>query len=290
MNEAIFQRLKTGLVALLAVIGSGAMASAQVEMMPRSQHAWGRFPVGSWSRVRKLTEDLDESGNVKSVRTTETKTVLQETDANGVTLLVDVQAEVAGKRFPAQPKTMRIGFNGETNGERLEIRKTGTAEFEVGARKVPCDVFETVLNSDAKKIVSRVLYSKSFVPHILKRDSSLLLPDGVDAGQFTRVDAIAVEMPFKVLADVKSTTFLRTIQKHADGSTDTLEVYCADIPGGVVSHTSKELDAGGKTVRRSTLELLDYGVASANNGPLMGRRTLFQHHRRRTTAASSPVR
>jgi hypothetical protein len=33
-----------------------------------------------------------------------------------------------------------------------------------------------------------------------------------------------------------------------------------DVPGGVVSHSSKEVDKNGRLRRRSTLELLDYSA------------------------------
>jgi hypothetical protein len=32
------------------------------------------------------------------------------------------------------------------------------------------------------------------------------------------------------------------------------------VPGGIVAHSSKELDADGHLIRRSTLEVVDYGL------------------------------
>jgi hypothetical protein len=47
-----------------------------------------------------------------------------------------------------------------------------------------------------------------------------------------------------------------------------------DVPGEIVSQSSKKLDAQGKVVRRSTLELVGYGDGSAESyqDALRGRR------------------
>jgi hypothetical protein len=39
-----------------------------------------------------------------------------------------------------------------------------------------------------------------------------------------------------------------------------MSVVVGDVPGGVVSHSSKEVDKNGRLLRRSTLELVDYNI------------------------------
>lgn len=263
----------------------------QPDYFPRSHHAWARFVPGSWTRVRRLTEDLDAQGNVDTVRTTETTTTLIEVSDNSFKLQMDVVVEVAGKRFAAQPKIVHLGFSGQSFGEQVDIRRVGQDALHVGVKKVDCDVLETTVTGETKKIVSKIYYSKNTNPFVLKSDSSTLAADGVQVQGTARVETIAIDMPYKVLADIKSVTYVRTVQQHvAGGATHTLEVYCAEIPGGVVAHTSKEVDGEGKAIRRSTLELMDYGIANqANAGRLMGLRRVFGHHRRRARPATVEI-
>jgi hypothetical protein len=94
---------------------------------------------------------------------------------------------------------------------------------------------------------------------------------------------MAIDMPSKVLTEIKSTSHVRVMHQQGKASTLTLEVHAADVPGGVVSHTSKETDETGRVVRRSTLELLDYGIGDGEDEQAQMVRKIF--HRARTRRA-----
>jgi hypothetical protein len=50
------------------------------------------------------------------------------------------------------------------------------------------------------------------------------------------------------------------------------------VPGGIVSHSSKELDADGRLVRHSVLELVDYGSDPENDrSSVFGRKRANKH-------------
>ena len=55
---------------------------------------------------------------------------------------------------------------------------------------------------------------------------------------------------------------MKTVHKNNKGTVITLAAVLPDVPGGIVRHSSKELDKTGRVVRRSTLELVDYGTNS----------------------------
>jgi hypothetical protein len=76
------------------------------------------------------------------------------------------------------------------------------------------------------------------------------------------MQVIAANMPYKIFDRVYSVAMMRTHETRPSGSHLLLETYCAEIPGGVVAHTSKDIDTNGRLTRRSTLELLEYGIAS----------------------------
>ena len=71
---------------------------------------------------------------------------------------------------------------------------------------------------------------------------------------------MALGMPYELLGQRFSAAFVQTRHRLADKSRETMEVWCEEVPGGVVAHWSKELDAEGKLLARTTLELLDYHV------------------------------
>jgi hypothetical protein len=268
-----------GFVVAAVPATGGWGADAQKVMIPREHHAWARFTPGSWSKVRKWTEDLDEEGKVKSASTTETKTTLIGIDESGCTLQVEVTVEVAGKRFVAQPRQVRVGFDGGTNGAPTGFRKAGEASLDLGGRAISCAILEhTSANADTR-VVSRLHSSDEVPPFILRREIVTTSADGKQILEQTTMDAVAVDMPHKVLTELLSAAHVRTVQKQPNSSTFTLEVVCLDVPGGVVAHTSKDLDPSGNPVRHSALELLDYEVAGPAEAARRG--YFFQHTRMR---------
>jgi hypothetical protein len=134
--------------------------------------------------------------------------------------------------------------------------------LSVGAKKIRCQILEVVINGGDEKVVSEIYYCNSTAPFVLKRDTKSKDLDGETVHLHTQVDVIEVEMPHRVGAEIKTAAHVRTVKEHAKGSTYTLEVHCDEVPGGVVSQASKELDDTGRLVRRSTLELLDYEVVA----------------------------
>ena len=87
--------------------------------------------------------------------------------------------------------------------------------------------------------------------------------------------------PCRVLADRRNAAFIRTIEKKGDRTITTLETTCDDIPGGEVAHSSQEQNAENKTLRRTTLELLDYSIGNERPDENWGGRRRVLHRGRR---------
>ena len=245
------------LAAPALLVLAAELPAAQTSVGTREKHAWGRFPAGSWTRVRKVTEEFDIQGRRTNQSTTETMSTLVELGDDGCKLQTEVTVEVAGKRFTAQPKEVRLGYNGDADGEHATTKKIGTEVFDLGGVKTPCEVLETTIEGHGTKVVSTACYSEHVAPFVLRRETKSLGGTPEEVRQQTTVEVLATDLPYKVLTDTKSVAYIRTLHRHLKGSTYTLEVYCSEVPGGVVAHSSKEIDENGRVVRRSTLELTD---------------------------------
>lgn len=224
-------------------------------------------------------EELDDQGQVKSASITETRTTLIAVEDAACVLQVEVTVEVAGKRFVAQPRQVRVNHDGRTNGAGTEFRKVGEATLELGGHAIRCAILESTTNDGDRRVVSRLHYSETVPPYILRREMMSVSDDGKQVFDQILEEALAVQMPQKVLTELQSGAHMRTIQKQPNATTFTLEVVCLDIPGGLVAHTSKHLDASGRPVRHSTLELIDYGIAAPAEAARRG--FFFQHSRSR---------
>ena len=266
---------------LFSLLIAAPAAARQHDNAPRDQHPWGQFKIGSWKRVRTLTETLDDKGAVQSSSTTETTTKLVDVDSEGYTLRIDVVVEVAGKRFTAQPQVIRRGFHGEGDGQNVSIKRVGEAGLDINGHKVACEVRQITVDGDSGKRIITVHYSDRLAPFVLRRETTTLDSDGKPTDMQSQVDVVAIDMPHKVLAEVKPTSHLRVMHQQGKASTLTLEVHCAEIPGAVVSHTSKETDDTGRVIRRSTLELLDYGLGTGDDAEAQMVRKAFHRVRNR---------
>jgi hypothetical protein len=244
----------------------------QPPAFPTDHHPWGRFPIGSWKLVRVVSEALDAQGRVANVTTTETRTTLVASDKTSYTLRVDVTVEVAGRRFASAPQVMKHGYYGESPGQPVTVKSLGDSQLALDGRLVACELRQAVVENEGVKRVSTIHYSSSIPPYQLRRETTA--EGGADDKRATTlVEIVALDLPQRVVDEIKQATYVKTTHKHAQGSKVTLEVQCDDVPGGVVSHWSTETDLQGRAVRRSTLELAAYEITEAQAGEISyGRR------------------
>jgi hypothetical protein len=209
-----------------------------------------------------VTESLDGGGHVSSVNTTETKTALMRIENDGVVLEVEVGVEVAGKQFNGLPQCIKQGFHGELASSDVKFLPPAAAEVCIEDQKFPCRSQQIEVAGSASRTSVNVFFSDTLSPYILRRQSKTTDSGGSTVLNETLSEVVALDMPQRVLADIKNVACIKTVQKTARGSVTTLAMSSPDVPGGVVYQTTKETDKTGLLVRRSTLDLVSYGSRS----------------------------
>lgn len=243
----------------------------QTVSIPAEQHAWGRFPVGSWKSVRVTSENLDDQGKVTIVTLTDTKTTLIAADATSYTLRVEVTVEIAGKRFSKLAETIKHGYQGETPGQQIAVKQLGQSQVAIDGRRIPCEVRQSTIESGGVKRVSNIHYCSTVWPHQLKRETTI--EGAADEQRATTVaEVVALGLPERIAGEIRPATYVKTTHQQPGSTKVTLEVQTAGVPGGVVSHAATETDASGKMLRRSTLELVGFGVPEPRPEEFSGRR------------------
>ena len=220
------------------------------------------------------TESFNEQGALAATNTSDYRTTLMDTDDDGVTLEMRVCVEVAGKRFDGDPQTIKQNYYGEQQSPGLKVKELDAGQVTIEDRKIPCQVRQIESSNANGKTSTTIYYSAATPPYVLKRDSVTTDPEGKNITSETDVSVQTLEMPCKILGTMRSAAYVKTLQKTPKGTIYTLAVICPEIPGGIVSNSSKELDSSGRLVRRSTLELVDY-----NTEPEKSRSSLFGRKR-----------
>ena len=277
-----------GLTLTLGLAVACASGMAQEAGITAKLHPWGQFEPGAWKLVRVATETLDEQGHVVSTSSTDTKTTLLDIDDEGVTLEIQACVEVAGKRFEAEPQTLKQGFHGETACPSPKLKPPVDGQVVVDDRKIACKVQQLECTGPNGKTVTTIYYSPTTAPYVFKRESVTNDPEGKSVVSETSVEVTTLEMPCKVLNEVRNGFYVKTTNKNVKGTVITLAITSPTVPGGVVSLSSKEVDKNGRIVRRSTLELIDF-----NSDPEKDRTGIFgrkraNRHRVKTTARYGP--
>ena len=283
---------------LLAVIAALAAAGRPIfaqqkkldPLVPREKHPWGKFSAGAWKRMRVTKETFDERG-VPTATVYDIKTTVKAVDANGYTLVTEQTAEIAGASFPQAKQEITQGFSGETGGQKVEsVDKVGQSEVQLNGRRIPCEVRKAVMNGDGTTRTTAVAYySADVTPHLLRRELTMAAGP---AGETTNTieEVVALGMPYEFLGQRRAAAFVHTVQKRPKQSKEAMEVWCDDVPGGVVAQWSKELDAEGKLISRSTLELVAFDSGKAAAAPTPRPRLFDRKRARRADEKMSATR
>ena len=142
--------------------------------------------------------------------------------------------------------------------DKLKIKEPEAGQVTVEGQKIACSTQQIESEQPGHKTVVTVWYSDTLAPFILRRQSTTTeLESGEVVAQSTS-DVVARQMPWRTPLATRDCALIKTQHRHAKGSTTTWAYTCADVPGGIVSHSSKEVDENGRLQRRSTLELVEY--------------------------------
>jgi hypothetical protein len=253
-------KIKDVLIGASIVFCLFSPAFAQETPPPTQLNPWGQFEPGAWKLVRVVTENFNDQGAVAGTNTSDYKTTLLDADDDGVTLETKVCVEVAGKRFDGEPQTIKQNYYGEQQSPGLKIKDPAAGQVTIEDRKIPCQVRQIDSSNPNGKTSTTIYYSATAPPYVLKRESVTTDLDGKNIISETNVSVQALEMPCKILGAMRSAAYVKTLQKTPKGTIYSLAVICPEIPGGIVSNSSKELDSSGRLVRRSTLELVDFNT------------------------------
>jgi hypothetical protein len=248
-------------VAILSIVGCFLVpAAAQDTAIPPQLHPWGQFEPGAWKLVRVVTESFNEKGAVTGTNISDSRTTLLDVDDDSIIMEMRVCVEMAGKRFDSEPQTIRQNYFGEPESTALKLKEPTAGQVTIEDRKIPCQIREIESSNTNGKTVTTIYYSNAVPPYVLKRESVTTDLEGKNILSETNVSVQALEMPCKILGALRSAAYVKIVQKTPKGTICTLAFISTDIPGGVVSHSSKELDQSGRLVRRSTLELVDFNA------------------------------
>jgi hypothetical protein len=167
--------------------------------------------------------------------------------------------EVAGKVLDHGPELVWRGDNAEKEGETSTSRKNGPGAVVVDGESVPCDVYEIETLAESQTRLTKIYYAQNRPPYVLKKES--ITTGGEDDTPLVQTveQVVATGLQLPTPSGTLSTSLVQTMRKQVQGTVFITAIRSEEVPGGVVSHTSNELDEAGRVIRRSTLSLIRHG-------------------------------
>jgi hypothetical protein len=267
-----FSSVAVGCVLLLSGM-LGAQTVGDDSGLTRRHNPWGRFQPGAWTLVRVTTESFGEDDTLRSV--TETRTTLTAVDEESVTLTKAVGVLVGGKQIETDPQTVSQGVHGEVSTNEPKVDDLGEGEVLVENRVIPCRILQFEFPRPVGRKVTKIYYTDSVDPYIIKRETALYAEEAETPTSETTLQVVALEAPCRLLRNFRTAARVKSVRKDASGTTTTWSWTSSLVPGGVICFTEQQVDNEGRLVRRSSLQLLDYGLQESS-----GRSRIFWRGRR----------
>ena len=264
-------------------------AAAQDEgAFPRRHHAWARFKPGAWKTVRAVTESFDKDGQLIGTNVALTRTELVGVDGAQVTLRMEGTVNLDGKITDSDPTESKQRLCGVAADLKVKLKVGGKAKVTIDGVVYECSVIEAEVIDVEKKTLTttKIYFSDNVSPHVLRREIVTVDASTKEEKSRRTISAYALDMPQRVFTKIRLTSIFKAVYVNGDTRKITWAVTSADVPGEVISKTSKVLDKTGRVPRRTPVELIDYGLEPPPPLPPGKRRRL----ERRTSRGRRPLK
>jgi len=221
-------------------------------------HPWASFPQGSWQVSKIVTQSIDPAGEITTTSVTKTRTTLQESSDDHVTLEIKASVELGGRTVEATPLVLKQGAHGETDGADVKVTPLPNEIVVIEGESFPCRVEQVEIDGRATRTVTTTWYSDDVDPYVLRRETVTTDPSSGRVISETHAHVEKLNRLFPVRDEMRPISVVVVDHRHAGGRTVTETINCVDVPGGVVEHSSDEFDQNDRLIRCSTLKLIKY--------------------------------
>jgi len=233
---------------------------AESFVLPAEQHAWARFPLGTWREISTTTETFDEAGALTSRSVTTQQESLQSASDQRYALDVQATVDLVGKRITGKWINRVLQNVTDASGPIVSSKRLADQSITLSNKTVDCQVWEVVYSDEARTLVDHIFYASEQYPYILRRETTAETSGADGQLPIEQVQSIvAIEMPYLLDGDVLPCTCLQTTRHTEKGSSVRVALVSEQIPGGEVAVWSTDFDPQGQRSRWSSQELVDYG-------------------------------
>lgn len=259
-------------------------------------HPWGQFHPGAWRLTKMCVETYEKNKEADRITCTDVYTTLQSLENDEVTCVVESFVNLAGKKVKMDPKTRIQGFHGLEKSEFKSYQVQKSESLCVGGVPVTCEVVCFSHTDEKVKKNVRIWVNRSLFPYIFKKEVRIQNMQTGEMEELTRLEVTKLNCQIALFGKIFKGFQTKIDTTFSSRTVNSVLVSSGEIPGGVVSRVSREMDADGNLLQVSSGELIDFGLheedfqndLQCKNSVRFARGSIFRPSVSSRTAAEAP--
>lgn len=238
-----------------------------------STHQWGRFPEGSWKRVRIIRSEYTSEGikNNSTQSLAEHTVTLSQLLPDQFTLTWESTLSSVGRKWNASPKTTVSNYWEESADMKpVSFRTKNNLILEIEGASYPCSWEQIVFENENKRVEIKTWRSdaSAHLPQILRQERKVYLKKSGEENTLSVSSLYLLtptSFPYSVMGKVHHVWKCEQTDESAQGKTITTSLLSLAVPGEIVSFDARQYSIQGELLGQSTGYLLDYGFNCSKN-------------------------
>ncbi len=239
-----------------------------------SSHPWGRFPEGSWKRIRVIRSDetSEKTPRINARHSAAEYTItLSQILPDKFTLTWESALSGAGRKWNAPPKITGSNYWDESSDMKpVSFKTKGDLVLEIEGASYPCFWEQIVFENESKRVEIKTWRSdaSAHLPQILRQERKVYLKKEGEENRLsvsTLYQLSPTSFPYSVMGKVHYVWKCEQTDETSQGKTVTTSLISLSVPGETISFDTRQYSPQGELTGQSTGYLVDYGFSCSKN-------------------------
>lgn len=236
-----------------------------------STHAWGRFPEGSWKRIRIIRSNNSSESSQKITSSAEYTVTLSQTLPDHFNLTWESFLSGAGKKWNPQPKITDSNYWEESPDMKpVSFKTKDDLVLEIEGASYACSWEQIVFENDSKRVEIKTWRSdaSAHLPQILRQERKVYLKK---AGEENTLSVSSLYLlsptsfPYSLMGKIHHVWKSEQTDETSQGKTVTTSLISLMVPGETISFETRQFSPQGELIGLTTGNLIDYGFNCSKN-------------------------
>lgn len=241
-----------------------------------SSHPWGRFPEGSWKRIRFIRPDDSYRTTPKinsRLSSAEYTVTLSQLLPDQYTLTKESDLSGSGRKWSSQPQIIENNYWEESvDMKPVSFKTKDDLVLEIEGATYPCSWEMIVFENENKRVEIKTWRSdaSAHLPPVLRQERKIFLKKEGEENRLlvnSLYQLSPTAFPYSVMGKVHHVWKSEQTESSSQGKTVTTYLISLMVPGETISIDMRYYSPQGELISQSTGYLVDYGFSCPKSRP-----------------------